>query len=108
MARTGVLYELGAAAQPAGSWRAQGRSAASREGPSATLRAHREAQSAAARARWGERVRDLGFADLAAYLVARRDEGASAHRVRVELGCGGSVAVRLIEAALSDRPEGDR
>ena len=53
-------------------------------------------------------MRDLGFADLAAYLVARRDEGASAHRVRVELGCGGSVAVRLIEAALSDRPEGDR
>ena len=64
--------------------------------PDPALRAHRERQPAAARSRWEERVRGLGFDDLEAYLVARRVEGATAHRVRTELGCGGSVAVRLL------------
>jgi hypothetical protein len=86
MARAGVLYELGAAAQPGGSRRAQGRAAASREGASAALRAHREAQ-AAARARWGERARGLGFADLA------DTWSPGARRGRARTGCGWSSGV---------------
>jgi hypothetical protein len=96
MARSGELYELGAAAQPAGVRRPQGRAAASRDGASPALRADRERRSAAARARWDERARGLGFADLDAYLTARRTEGVSAHRVRVELGCGGSTSEKLL------------
>lgn len=96
MAREGVLYELGAAAQPVGSRRSQGRSAASREGASPALRAHREQQSAAARQRWRARVKELGFVDVEDYLAVRRSDGSTAHRVRTELGCGGSVALRLL------------
>lgn len=96
LARSGVLYELGAGAQPRGSRRAQGRAAASREGASAALVAHRAGRSAAARARWEVRARELGFAGLEAYLVDRVAAGVGAHRVRVELGCGGSTAVRLL------------
>lgn len=82
MARSGGLYELGAAAQPGGARRSQGRVAASREGASPALRAHRDAQGAAARVRWTERVRAPGFEDLETYLQRRRTEGATAHRVR--------------------------
>jgi hypothetical protein len=96
MARTGVLYELGAAAQPVGARRSQGRAAASREGAAPALRAARAEQSEAARERWDERARSLGFAGFEGYLAARRAEGATAHRVRTELGCGGTVAVRLL------------
>lgn len=102
MARSGRLYELGAAAQPAGVRRPQGRRAASREGASAALRADREQRAAAARARWSERAQGLGFGDLDAYLQTRREEGATAHRVRTELGCGGSVAVRLLARGRGD------
>jgi hypothetical protein len=96
MARSGVLYELGAGAQPVGSRRVQGRVAASAAGASAALRAHREGRSVAARARWEVRVRDLGFGGLEEYVAARVASGASAHRVRTELGCGGSVAAALL------------
>ena len=96
MARSGRLYVLGAAAQPTGVRRAQGRRAASREGASPALRADRDRRSAAARTRWEERARGLGFEDLEGYLTVRRAERASAHRVRLELGCGGSVAARLV------------
>lgn len=96
MARTGALYELGAAAQPPGSRRRQGRHSASRDGASPALQAHRQAQTETARARWEARARELGFATLDAYLAARRADGATAHRVRAELGCGGSTAVRLL------------
>ena len=96
MARSGVLYGLGAGAQPVGSRREQGRRAASREGASAALRAHRASRVAAARVRWEARAVGLGFAGLEAYLVDRRASGVSAHRVRTELGCGGSVAARLL------------
>ena len=98
MARSGVLYELGAAAQPAGARRPQGRVPATREGASPALRAHRERRTARAYACWGERARGLGFGDLEQYLTARRTEGATAHRVRTELGCGGSVAERLLRS----------
>ncbi|WP_425565360.1 MucR family transcriptional regulator [Pedococcus aerophilus] len=96
MARSGALYVLGAGAQPVGGRRAQGRVPASAEGASPALRAHREARVAAARARWEARAVALGFADLAAYLDDRVASGASAHRVRTELGCGGTVAARLL------------
>lgn len=99
MARSGVLYELGAAAQPGGARRSQSRVAASREGASPALQAHRDAQGAAARARWTERVRALGFEDLELYLAQRRAVGATAHRVRTELGCRGTVAERLLAAS---------
>ena len=89
-------YALGAAAQPAGSRRAQGHRAAGCEGASPALRGHRQRQSAAVRERWAARARELGFADLEGYLCQRRAEGASAHRVRVELRCGGSVAASLM------------
>lgn len=101
MARTGVLYELGAAAQPVGARRSQGRAAASREGAAPALRAARVRQSAAARERWDERARSLGIAGFADYLTARRAQGATAHRVRTELGCGGTVAERLLAADAS-------
>ncbi|MAY98467.1 MAG: hypothetical protein CMH84_18320 [Nocardioides sp.] len=96
LARSGALYELGAAAQPAGTRRAQGRSAASREGASPALRADRERRSVAARQRWTVRVAELGFTSLEEYLQARRIAGVTAHEVRVELGCGGSTASRLL------------
>lgn len=96
MARSGELYALGAAAQPAGGRRPQGRAAASRDGASPALRADRDRRSAAARARWEERARGLGFVDLDAYLAARRAEGVTAHRVRVELGCGGTTSEKLL------------
>lgn len=96
MARSGVLYELGASAQPTGSRRAQGRRAASRDGAAPALQARRGEQSAAARERWEVRARALGFDGLEEYLATRRSEGASAHRVRTELRCGGSVAERLL------------
>lgn len=100
LARTGALYELGAAAQPSGSRRTQGRSAASRDGASPALRAHRAIQRAAARERWEAAARALGFPDLGAYLDARRASGAAANKVRTELGCGGSVAARLLTSGL--------
>jgi hypothetical protein len=62
------------------------------------LRTHREGQSAAARARWTDHVRALGFDGLESYLAARKAEGVSAHRVRTELGCGGTVAERLLSS----------
>ncbi|TQJ49280.1 MucR family transcriptional regulator [Phycicoccus sp. SLBN-51] len=96
MAKSGVLYELGAAAQPAGARRPQGRAAASRDGASAALRADREHRTQQARARWAEQARALGFTDLEEYLTQRRTEGATAHRVRSELGCGGRTAERLL------------
>ena len=96
MARSGALHDLARPEQTPGSRRAQGRAAASREGASPALRAARAAQSAAALGRWAVAVTELGFYGLEEYLCARRAEGASAHRVRVELGCGGSVAVRLL------------
>lgn len=74
----------------------RGRSAASREGASPALRADRERRSAAARDRWKVRAVELGFASLEDYLDARRAAGVTAHRVRVELGCGGSTASRLL------------
>ncbi|MCK9826069.1 MucR family transcriptional regulator [Nocardioides cavernae] len=98
MARSGVLHELGTTAQPAGSRRRQGRAAASRSGASPALQAHRAAQSETARARWEERARELGFPTLDAYLTERRAHGGTAHRVRTELGCGGTTAVRLLAA----------
>ncbi|VXC50133.1 hypothetical protein NOCARDAX2BIS_720011 [Nocardioides sp. AX2bis] len=103
MARTGVLHDLGRAAQPPGTRRAQGRLAASREGASVALRADRDARAAAARERWTQQAQDLGFDTLQAYLAARVRDGSSAHRVRTELGCGGSVAVRLL-AQMDDAP----
>jgi hypothetical protein len=96
MARSGVLYELGAAAQPAGARRPQGRAAASRAGASAALRADRERRTELARARWTERARAVGFAGLEEYLTQRRAEQVTAHRVRTELGCGGRTAERLL------------
>jgi hypothetical protein len=96
MARSGALHELGAAAQPVGSRRRQGRVAASRTGASPALQAHRAAQSEVARARWEDRARALGFTTLDAYLADRRATGGTAHRVRTELGCGGTTAVRLL------------
>jgi len=96
MARSGVLHELGAAAQPAGARRKQGRSSASREGAAPALRADRERRSAEARSRWTERAVALGFSTLEEYLQVRRGELVSAHRVRTELGCGGSVAEALL------------
>ncbi|WP_415836606.1 MucR family transcriptional regulator [Nocardioides marinus] len=98
LARSGALYELGAKAQPAGTRREQGRLAASREGASPALRADRERRSSAARERWTSAATGLGFASLEAYLAQRRAEGASAHRLRGELGCGGSSAERLLRA----------
>lgn len=97
MARAGVLHELGSAAQPAGARRPQGRAAASKEAASAALRGHREAQGVAARERWTVRVRELGFDTVEEYLTARVAQGATVHRVRRELGCGGTVAQRLLE-----------
>jgi hypothetical protein len=97
MARSGVLYELGAAAQPAGARRARGRRAATRDGAAPALAAHRSRQSAAARQRWEARAQVLSFADLEGYLTCRRNEGVTAHRVRTELDCGGTVAARLLE-----------
>ena len=61
------------------------------------MRAERERRSAEARKRWDLRGVELGFGGLEEYLVVRREQGVSAHRVRVELGCGGSVAQRLLE-----------
>ncbi|MDP3890490.1 MucR family transcriptional regulator [Nocardioides sp.] len=103
MARRGELYDLGSGAQPRGARRAQGREAATKAGASSALRADREARAAAARVRWAERAVALGFADLDAYLATRRSQGATSHTVRVELGCGGSVAARLLrEVEASD------
>lgn len=96
MARSGELKALGGAAQPRGSRRRQGRLAASREGAAPALRAARDRQSAEALARWEAAAQGLGFADLDAYLVARRTEGAAAWRVRRELGCGGNTSSRLL------------
>ena len=96
MARSGALYQLGAGAQPAGARRPQGRAAASRAGASAALRADRQRRSQLARERWTEQARALGFPGLDEYLVQRRAEGATAHRVRIELGCGGTTAVWLL------------
>jgi hypothetical protein len=96
MARSGVLNELGAGAQPVGSRRVQGRVAASAAGASPALRAHREGRSAAARARWQARAVELGFDGLEGYLEARKGEGVSVARVRRELRCGGSAASRLV------------
>ena len=96
MARAGALYELGAAAQPAGARRAEGRSPASREGAAPALRADRERRSAESRARWDNRARAQGFDGLEAYLEQRRTAGATAHRVRTELQCGGTAAERLL------------
>lgn len=99
VAQAGALHSLGAAAQPAGSRRRQGREPASRDGASPSLRAHRTKLSQAARVRWEAVVQRLGFDDLVAYLAARRPDGSTAHRVRREMGCGGSVAKRLLESA---------
>lgn len=96
MARDGRLNELGVAAQPAGSRSAQGRFSASQGGASPALRADRERRSVEARARWAASAAGLGFASLAAYIADRRAAGASTHRVRTELGCGGSAAQRLL------------
>ena len=63
LARSGALYELGAAAQPAGSRRSQGRSAASREGASPALRADREQRSAAARKRWTAKAKAWQYSE---------------------------------------------
>lgn len=49
--------------------------------------------------RGSTRARDLGFEQLEDYLAARRAERASAHRIRTELNCRGSVAVRLLTQA---------
>lgn len=96
MACEGTLASIGQAAQPVRSRSAQGRRAASRGGASPALRAHREAQSAAARARWAEAAAALGFANLDDYLADRRAAGATAHRVRTELGCGGTSAENML------------
>lgn len=96
MARSGVLYELGAAAQPAGTRRAQGRATATRDGAAPGLAEDRARRSAAARARWTERAEGLGFSSLEDYVACRRAEGASASRVRTELGCGWTGAERLL------------
>ena len=87
----------------AGARRTQGRRAASRAGASPALRADRTRRGDQARARWTPRVLALGFADLDDYLAARLDESATAHRVRTELGCGGSVAARLLADAADRR-----
>ena len=96
LARSGVLYGLGAGSQPRGSRRAQGRVAASRQGASPALAAHRAAQSAAALARWEVRAAELGYSGLEAYVTDRRGEGVSVSRVRRELGCGSGAAGRLL------------
>lgn len=57
-------------------------------------------QSAAARARWTARAEALGFDSLDDYLADRRDGGATAHRIRTELRCGGSTADMLLAAAM--------
>jgi hypothetical protein len=97
MATSGQLHDLGVAAQPAGSRRRQGRRSASRETAAPALSAAREAQAAEARKRWAEKARQLGFADLVAYLADGRARGATAWRVRRELGCGSSMAQRLLK-----------
>lgn len=99
MARSGALYELGSAAQPSGSRRTQGRRAASRAGASKALRADRERRSEDARRRWSAAAAGLGFESLTEYLAQRRAVGATAHRVREELGCGGSAAERLLRGS---------
>ncbi|GAA2165141.1 hypothetical protein GCM10009845_21980 [Pedococcus bigeumensis] len=96
MARSGALYELGAGAQPQGARRVQGRLAASRSGASPALAADRERRSAAARERWCERARGLGFDSLEAYLAHRVGQGVSLSRLRRDLGCGGAAASRLL------------
>lgn len=96
MARNGTLLSLGQAAQPVGSRSAQGRRAASSDGASPALRTHRAVKAVAARARWAERAGALGFANLEEYLADRRAAGATAHRVRTDLGCGGSTAEKLL------------
>ena len=80
MAKSGALYELGASAQPAGTRRNQGRTAASKTGASPALPAHRDQQTAAARARWDARATALGYTDL----EARRTEGVTPHRIRAD------------------------
>lgn len=72
------------------------RAAASRDGASPALWAHRGTASAAARACWVERVRALGFDTPDEYLAVRRAQNAAGHRGRTELGCGGSTAARLL------------
>lgn len=98
MARDGTLVDLGQAAQPAGSRTEQGRRAASRDGASPALRAHRAQKSAAARERWTTRANELGFDSLDDYLADRSAGGATAHQIRAELGCGGSTAEKLLAA----------
>ncbi|QWC83721.1 MucR family transcriptional regulator [Nocardioidaceae bacterium] len=104
MARSGELHDLGVAAQPAGSRRSQGRVAASSAGASGSLRSHRRQRSESARLRWTEAAAHLGFESLEAYLDDRRGQDASAHRVRKELGCGGSAAARLLRGAAPPGP----
>lgn len=99
MARSGELNDVGVAAQPAGSRRAQGRRPASRDEAAPALREHRGRQSGTARARWEQRAQALGFADLEAYLSDRRSAGVPPNRVRTELGLGGGTAERLLRTA---------
>ncbi|WP_348610914.1 hypothetical protein [Nocardioides sp. 31GB23] len=54
------------------------------------LRADRDRSSAAARERWAARAAGFGFDSLAATWLSAE------LRVRVELGCGGSTAARLL------------
>lgn len=44
----------------------------------------------------GRAARTLGCAGLEQYLTQRRAEQVTAHRIRTELGCGGTTAVRLL------------
>jgi hypothetical protein len=97
MAKSGELHSIGAAAQPAGSRRRQGRRAASGDHAAPALSAARAVQAAAARRRWNERARELGYVDLDAYLADRRSTDATPWQVRRELGCGSPMASRLVE-----------
>ena len=104
MAKSGVLHDIGQAAQPAGSRRPQGRRSASRDEASAALVVHRAARTAKARDRWDARSRELGFANLDAYLADRHAAGVTPNRVRTELRLGGGTAEKL----LADLPPRDR
>jgi hypothetical protein len=97
MARSGELHDIGAAAQPAGSRRRQGRRPASRDAAAPALGAVRAAQAAEARHRWEEQAHAHGFAGLEVYLAVRRASGPTAWQIRRELGCGSPMADRLLK-----------
>jgi len=96
MAGDGRLNRLGVEAQPRGSRRAQGRTAAGRDAAAPALRRVRDDVVEQARRRSEEAAQALGFAGLDAYAADRRAAGASVSQVRAELRIGWKGARALL------------